>query len=311
MILENLKRDSGVYTFKKYGHFVSIDKIGQDINSNYIARMKVDYPLYIKDDRIPSKIIRKIVKLHDIGYLVYSKDGDLIDYPTRDDCIATIQNRIKFWRDKLEQIVISSTSLSIARIPRYVNFWNPIHFIVSSLIDYESVDIETLQRSQPSRILRYVKLLENLNLIEKKDNKYTYSNLFSMQLDKFKGNEKIFKDWVVSNVIENRYKTIRDVFNIKHFVKVIQTENCYYIPSINADELLYRTLQSITRDYKRWYGNVTYLDVRYWLKDLMDVGLIFEEDEYYYGSGSAFKTMLDNKDILPDRIPPIVQVSRP
>lgn len=309
MILEAIKRKGDIYAFKKIGHFVTADRVNKK-GAKWIVKLKVDYPLIIRDDSNPNKYIRKFVRLLDIGDLVYSKEGSLIDFPTRDECSIKVQNRLAFWYDELEKIIVTTSSFNLAKIDRLRNFWNPIYFVVSNLIDDDKISFDDLDSVTPSNIYNYIDLLINLKLVKKEGDLITYTPLFSLKFNKYGGDEKEFRDWVVSYVIQNRYRTIKDVFNITQLMRIIRTENVYYQPSLNAEELLHKSLYSLTSDYSNWYGKVSYLDVKYWLKELMDVGLIIKRNNFYYGNEEIFEDMIDYKKKLPDRIPPLINIPK-
>lgn len=308
MSLEQIRKESGIYAFRKYGHFVTLDKVEERSLLEWSAKLKVDYPLLIRDDSSPDKLIRKFVRLQNIGELIFSRDGTLLAYPKREECIDKVKDRLAFWHNRLEQIIITTSAQYLARIPRLKNFWNPINFIASSLVDYESIRIEDLIQAAPSKILEYVNLLEDLGLVEQKDDLLTYTPMFSLKLEEL-GNESEFRDWLVSFVIQNRYETIEKIFNITQFTPTIQVENCYYRPCLNADTLVHRSLDSLTSDYTNWYSKTTRLDVRYWLKELLEVKLLTEEGKFYYGNEELFDVMIDQKKKLPDRIPPQIRIS--
>jgi plasmid maintenance system killer protein len=247
----------------------------------------------------------RILDIHNIGSLIYTNKGDLIEYPERLECDLAVKERLNYWREKLEKIIISATSEQIARITRYSNFWNPINFIISSIVYNEKVHKEDFQKSKPRNIMRYLQLLEHLDLINQKENIYDFTPEVSLKYDALQDDEKL-KEWILSILIEKRYKIIRDVFNITQLTPLIKTENVYYIPSLNADELLYKSLDSLTRYYAEWYDNkVSKLDVQYWLRDLVKVDVMQYEDDYYFGNDKMFKKMMDQKDTVSNRLPEI------
>lgn len=301
---QDIKKKGQIYAYKNYGHFVGVDDVYKYENK-YIVDLKVEYPLYIIDDKNNKYYDNRILDIHNIGSLIFTNKGDLIEYPERFECDLAVKERLNYWREKLEKIIISATSKQIAQITRYSNFWNPINFIISSIIYNKKVHKEDFQNSKPRNIIRYLQLLEHLDLIKQEENIYDFSPEVSLKYDKLQNDDKL-KEWVLSILIEKRYKTIRDVFNIKQLTPLIKTENVYYIPALNADELLYKTLDSLTRYYAEWYDNqVSKLDVQYWLRDLVKVGVMYYEDDYYFGNDEMFMDMMDQKDTVSNRLPEI------
>lgn len=309
MTLEEIKRDSEIYALRKLGHFVSVDRIFRE-DDKWIVKLKIDYPLIIRDDVNPDDYIRKFVRLLDIGDLVYTNKRELIRFPERISCISKVQNRLAYWHDKLEQIIISVSSHKLAKIRRLSNFWNPIYFIVSCLVDEERVTYDDLKAVSPSNIFNYMELLESLNLVKIEDDVYTYSQLFSLKLKEYGGDEKLLRDWVVSYVIQNRYDTVKNIFNITQMIPFIRTENSYYQPSLNADELVHKSLSSITNYYNNSYGKISQLDVKYWLKELIDVDIITQRRRLYYGNEDLFEEMMKHKKLMQNRIPPLINIPK-
>lgn len=303
-LVQDIKKRGQIYAYKNYGHFVGIGDIYK-YDSNYIVDLKVEYPLYIVDDKKRKFYDNRILDIHNIGSLIYTIKGDLVEYPERLECDLAVKERLNYWREKLEKIIISATSKQIAQITRYSNFWNPINFIISSIVYNKKVFKEDFQNSKPRNIMRYLQLLEHLELIKQEDGIYDFSPEVSLKYDKLQSDDKL-KEWILSILIEKRYKTIRDVFNITQLTPLIKTENVYYIPSLNADELLYKKLESLTKYYIEWYDNkVSILDVQYWLRDLVKVGVMHYEDNYYFGNDKMFKKMMKQKDTVSNRLPEI------
>ena len=302
--INSIKKKGVIHAYENYGHFVTVNEVYKS-DKTYIVDLKVEYPLYVVDDKNSKIYHNRIVDIYDIGHLVYTNKGELINFPERKDCDLVVKDRLNFWREKLEKIIISTTSQQIAQISRYSNVWNPINFIVSSIIDNTRVSEEDFRKSQPSKIVRYLNLLENLEVIQYNDDEYEFYPEINIKYKQLSSEDEL-KKWILSLIIEKRYKTIRDVFHIRQLMPTIRTENVYYIPALHADELLYKTLNSLTQYYVEWYdSSVSYLDVQYWLKDLVSVGIMNLEDGYYFGDDRMFNEMMKRKDEVPNRIPPV------
>jgi hypothetical protein len=139
-------------------------------------------------------------------------------------------------------------------------------------------------------------------VVERRENGWRDGNLFSALWEK----SKIFKEFqtnILSYVIRERYSVIREILDIRRFETFVHVDTCYYAPSLEAEELLFRKEESIRSDYENLYDEIGPLRFRQILGELVTVGALKKKDDYYCGEEKIFDQMLVMREQLEEVAP--------
>ncbi len=294
------------YVRNNYGNLITTDEpVFDKTTKTWIVNLKSDYPRIIKDDKTQKPIVRIIV-LPKLGTIRLTENLELLEVASRDECVKSLQSRLDLWQTRAEKIVIQASSTQLAKVRGADFLLYPIAMIIDNLLLGESnvkITYEEIEREQRSeRMLQYLKLLEDLDIVRSNEEGYTYGNLFTQLLQEVGPDE--LSRVVLSHVIKERYSTLRDVFDISRFEPYVHADNCYYGPALEAEELIYRDQKTLISDYNAWYGSISPLRIRSILHELVKVDALEQEGSYYLGNERLFSNMLELKETLADLAPP-------
>lgn len=296
------------YAFSHYGHLILVDNpIFDDKEKLYVSNIRSDYPLVIKDDKIPEKRFIRILKLDNLGKIIFNEKYVIVKEKTssRENCIENLKLLLESWKMRAEEIVVSASSDNLVEISRYNHFFDPIESILTWLWDDHTLHNDMLKISRLAyrrkRMRLYLELLEGLQLVRKIENGYIEGNLFnSIRKDEHVSNLEQFIDVVLSHIIRERYPTLRDVFKLTILEPTIHIENCVYLPELEAEEPIFRLPNSIESDYRFYYQKrVNPLDFKLTLSRLEKAKAITRDGKHYSGNEELLINMIKIKKGLP------------
>ena len=87
-----------------------------------------------------------------------------------------------------------------------------------------------------------------------------------------------------------------DVFKLTILEPTIHIDSCIYLPEIEERSPIYRTIESIERDYREYYNkHIPTLSLRLNLKRLENAKAIEREGNHYFGNEVLLKEMIEMK----------------
>jgi hypothetical protein len=294
------------YVICRYGNLISADEPLFDYKTKtWIVQLKTDYPRIIQDDRSDERTV-KFLSMKGLGTLRFSEDLKPIESAStkKEECVEKLKSFLEIWQERAERIVIMASSDQLARISETQWVLAPIREIISNLLQKDCIyDGEIKVKGE--KIGQYLKLLEDLELIQKVESGYTYGNLFTALREKTPNqNSQEFKMTVLSHIIRERYPMLVEVFGITQLIPFIHVESAYYQPTLEAEKLLYRKRESIITNCAQVYGYKDSLRINYILDELVGVGALERRNRCYYGNEEMFSKMLEMKGELSDLSPP-------
>lgn len=307
----NLEKVAQLHAFSNYGNLVLVDKPEYDENDNlYVSTLRSDYPLLIQDDLSPEKRTMRVIKIGKIGTISINSNNQVIREKTssREDIIANLNLFFKLWKERAERIVVNASSKNLVQISDFSHFFDPIISVLFYLWDEHEILNEDINiKRSPERRKKmklYLNLLEGLDIVRKVDGGYREGNTFLSLREEVKNDEEHFKNVVLSHIIQERYTTLRDVFQLTILEPTIHIDNSVYLPELEAERTVYRNMNSIKRDYEYYYGrSINPLDLKMILKRLVNANAITQEGKYYSGNQKLLNTMVSIKKSNPDLSP--------
>lgn len=299
-----------------YGNLISTEKPQFDERTRtWIAQIRTDYPIVLQDDREPEKKIIRFVSINQIGRILFDEELKFREKEstTREDCGEMVRSLLEMWRDRAEKIVVQASADHLILIPEFRHFFIPIEEVIASILENDIVYDEDLIKNRPmkrqNKAIKYIKLLEGLELINRIDNGYEAGKLFVFlkeECDKKNLGEDDFKKAILSEVVKKRYSSLRDVFEINRLQPTIHVSNCIYKPSLEAERLIYMKQETIVGNYKELYGRINPLSLIHTLRRLKTVDAIDKKGQYWSGTEKLLEDMKILKNQLPELAPPMM-----
>jgi len=296
------------HAFSHYGHLVLVDKPEfNEVENLYVSTLRSDYPLLIQDDRLPEKRTVRVLKIGNLGTISINSNKEIVKEKTssREDIIANLNLFFELWKERAERIVISASSDNLVRIASFSHFFDPIISVLFYLWDeHEILDEEIYAQRLDKRRKKmklYLNLLEGLEIVRRVEDGYREGNVFHSLKETVNHNEEEFRNVVLSYIIQQRYPTLRDVFQLTILEPTIHIDNSIYLPELESEQTVYRNMRSIRRDYGYYYDRpVNPLDLKMILKRLVNAEAISQKGKYYSGNEELLKNMLVMKKTMPE-----------
>ena len=294
------------YALSNYGNLILFDDpIFDDKEKLYVSNIRSDYPLMIKDDREPEKKLLHVLKIDTLGSLALDQELHVLKdrTTTRDECIRNLLLFFELWKKRAEEMIVTISSDYLVRISRFRHFFDPIDEIVLALWENQRISDAEIDFARigirRKKIRLYLKLLEGLDLVRKIDNGYQEGNRFVSLREKIKDKRK-FKDDLLSFIIKERYPALRDIFKLTILEPTIHIDSSIYIPEIEVEGPVYRSIESVESEYEFYYGRkINSLDLGLILERLEEAQAIKREGKYYSGNRELLEKMLEIKKQLP------------
>lgn len=295
------------YLFGHYGDLILADEPIFDTKTQaYKANLRSDYPIMIHDDKSPERM-RHLLKVDHLGAIFIDKDLRIIKEKTttRDECIDNLKLFFKLWLKRAEEIIVSASAETLVNVSRFRHYFDPIDAILVSLVDYGRVSDEEIEFARCSERLKkmrlYLELLEGLQIIRRSQDGYVGGNAFvAIRENRANLGEQELRNVLLAYIIKERYTTLRDVFKLTILEPTIHVDSCIYLPEMEVESPIYRTIESIRRDYKEYYNKrFPLLDLRLNLRRLENAKAIDRDGKHYFGNEQLLKKMIRMKEKMP------------
>ena len=302
------------YRLQNYGNLVMSSPPIKEKNK-WIFNLKSAYPKIIIDDSDPPIRDLYFVNLNNIGKLVYNSEGQLIESTSRDMLVDRIDSYLNIWDNRVEKIIIKASSNNLAFSPTIQYLFNPIRRIISTILLTGKIsDLELTHFPKADRASEWAKMLESLELIERVEYGYKYGDMWTMlyeRANKIRENEKdefhqlmkynllsftkdtILNHLILSHTLEENYTFIKDVMNMKGINRVLNVNNLYYKPCIEAEKLLNYRPKTILYNYNKFYPKVQFPLISSTIMELVSIGLFELKNGSLIGNQQRFEKMME------------------
>lgn len=299
-LLENATQHIRKYVMCHYGNLISIEEpTFDDKGKVWKAQLKANYPRLIKNDYPDEERYIRVLPLRRLGTVCFNENlrflGDRSI--TRGDSLNILRSYLQMWQQRVENIVVAVSSLQLANTSSARVFLNPVNKILSNFLQKEEVVIsfEELEKvRRPAKLMRWLSLLEDLKLVKKIDEGYTYGDMFPTLRKKAKS-DKEFITLVMAHILEECYPMLREVFRIRQLETLVHLDSCYYRPALEAETILYQKEESLFSRFMTDYRYRPRIELRHILYDLRNSGALLSKKSYYYANEELFQDMLEIK----------------
>lgn len=288
------------YAIEHYGDLIVPDRpLYEENTKTWKVQLRSTYPRIIRDERFKETIVR-FLALADLGTININEKLQIVDATSDDNIEDNLVSRLDLWKQQSEQIVVKASSDVFAKIAESTHVLYPLGLILDVLARHKEskftiLEIEVEEQRRPKKIRQYLQLLEELDIVRKVDNGYTYGNIFVGLMEQTVDEPRKLKTALISHVINRKYSTLRQVFGINQLEPYVRLANAYYWPSLDAEKLVYTTRSRLLQRYQDYYDKVSGWDFETRLSELQYEGAIVEDNGYLIGDKDRFENMLKMK----------------
>lgn len=299
--LENATQRIRKYVMCHYGNLMTIEKPSFDEkNKLWKAQLKANYPRLIKSDYPREERFIRVLPLRRLGTVCFSEAFQFLKDCSikRKDSVNILRSYLQMWQERAENIIVETSSLQLADTSPARVFLNPVNKMLDNFLQKEEIVItfEELKKVRsPRRFMQWLILLEELKLIKKVEDGYSYGEMFTSIRRESKNNRE-FQIRSMAYVLKESYPTLREVFHIKQFEPLIHLDSCYYRPALEAEEVLYQTEESLFKRFMDVYDYRPHMELRHVLLELHNSEALRCKNSYYYANDELFKEMLEIKN---------------
>jgi hypothetical protein len=293
------------FAMRHYGNLISTEKpIFDEKERLWKAQLKANYPRLIKNDYPEEERFIRVLPLRRLGTICFNESFQFLRdcSAKREESIGLIRSYLQMWQEQVENIVVASSSLQLVSTSPARVFLNPVNMILANFLQKEDITIsfEELEKmKRRTRLLQWFALLEDLSLVKKTDNGYTYGEMFTA-LRKEAHHDKEFEILSMAYILKKCYPMLRQVFHIQQFETLVHLDSCYYRPALEAETTLYQTADSLFRRFMTDYRYRPRIELRHVLHELRDSEALLCQKSYYYANDKLFKEMLELKSQVPE-----------
>lgn len=288
------------YVVNNYGDLIIPDKpVYDDKKKIWRTHLRSTYPRIVADD-MSGEVLVGFLDLKDLGTIKLDDNLQIIDATSRKICDEQLSFRLDLWKQQTERIVIIASSDVFAKIEESIHVLNPLELILDQLIntvkdnEIKILDSEIHEQSKPDRIMQYLELLLELNIVRRVQGGYVHGNTTASLLTKA-SNPKNLKTLLLSYVIKQKYSILRQIFGIAQLEPYVHLANAYYSASLDAEKLIHISSSHLYQRYQNFYNKISRWSFDSKLNELVDKGALQYENDYLVGNKEYFGNMLQMK----------------
>jgi len=293
------------FAFKEYGQVIHVDPpIYNEKGKFYTSNVRANYPVYIFDDRVPNDYEIRVLKIEHLGQIMLNNKLQIIPTHTTygDRCRENLTTVLNAWKRQAENIIVSSSSYQLIQIEAFKNHFSQIEEILEYMMEQKKIHRIELTKyvysDRKQKRLRYVNLLESLNILRYEEPYYVMGNTY-ITIELEAEDDKELLNGLLSHIIKYRYQTLKDEFRLTILEKTVGVDSVIYIPELQIEKSVYRTKSSITKGYKKYYGkHINPLKLNQILRRLEKVGAIRRKSNAFYGDEKLREDMIVKKKKL-------------
>ena len=288
------------YVVNHYGDLIIPDKpIFDDKTKIWMAQLRSTYPRIVTDD-VSGEVLVGFLELKDLGTIRLDDNLHITDATSRKNCDNQLSFRLDLWKQQTERIVIIASSEVFAKIEESIHVLNPLELILDQLIrtvednEIKILDSDIHEQNNPNRIMQYLELLLELEIVRRVQGGYIHGNVYVGLLEN-KHISKNLKTSLLSYVIAQKYSTLRQVFGITQLEPYVHLANAYYSASLEAEKLIHISQPHLYQRYQNFYKKISRWAFNSKLNELVDKGALQYDNDYLVGNKEYFDNMLQIK----------------
>jgi len=295
-VVEQVKKEARRHVLWHFGNLISVEEPIRDKKEElWKVQLKTDYPRLIKNDNPEERYVRTL-RLENLGTLYLNDKMAVVKNlsTSRARTAECLKTRLKTWEERAENIIVETSAFQLASTGTAQVFLHPIKAILANFLEERDTmitieELSSLRKTQ--RYLQWIRLLEELHLLRKEEEGYSYGNMFTELLRKA-GDDQLFLTKALAFVIKERYPVLKEVFNLKQFETLVHLDGCYYRPALEAKRILSQKAESLYARYVASYRYRSRIELPVILLELCSSEALHREGNYYQANPELFEEML-------------------
>lgn len=294
------------YLRTNYGNMVMLGSYAYEEEPRlHRFTLRSSYPFLVRDDSDSGKLTVRILKMEKLGS-IYFDDNLHVDRSLtsrREEIISRIRETLTHWRNRIEEIIASTTSLNLSGLNYIYSYFIPVEGIVSILLDNKEVidaDFKGMERDRRRKYMMFIRLLEGQDLLVRRDGGWKptigLKEIFDYDSSLTENTRR-----VVAILIAERYRTLKKDFNMTLLDGPIKMQNVIFLPEIEIEHTLSRKRDTLSSEYFYHYNKpMARMDLVRHLKNLVSIESIEynSENETYRGDEDLLAKMIRQKETL-------------
>ena len=299
--MNNLEFVIKKYVVSNYGDLIISDQaVFNNKTKIWKAQLGSAYPRIVTDD-ISGKVHVGFLDLKDLGTIRLNDNLQIIDATPSEKCDEQLDSRLKLYKQQTERIVIKALPAVFARIAEDIQALNPLKLILDQLVntvrnnEIKILDSDINKQGKPDRIKQYLELLLELEIVQRVQDGYIHGNTYTKLL-KETSTPKNLKTLLLSHIIEQKYSTLHQVFDITQLEPYLHLANVYYLAALDAEKLIHKSQSNLYQEHQNVYTKISRWAFDSKLKKLVDKGALQYDDNHLVGNKEYFNNMLQMKE---------------
>jgi len=295
-VLQKVAKEAREYVLYYFGNLLSVEEpIYDEQERLWKVKLETKYPRLIKNDAPQERYVRTLL-IRDLGTLWLNEEMNVIKNrsTSREECANILRTRLRTWEERAEKIVVKTSAFQLANTGMARVFLNPISTILANFLQEETAiisfeELENLRKTE--RYFQWMHLLEDLELVRKEDEGYTYGNMFT-ELRRQLEDDPDFLTNILAYVIRERYPVLKEVFQLRQFETLVHLDSSYYTPALEARQVLFQRAESLYNRYLAKYRYRSKLELPIVLHELCNSKALNRKGQFYYANPELFEEML-------------------
>lgn len=282
---------------RKYGRGVYVESFSQSSDDALFIRLGNSAPKDVSDSREHDRVL-KFIEYEPIYTLEAEPVGNgfLIDLPERHEVYSGFEERKQELARRLDRSMAKTIYEQLVEFPSVMNQLAPIREILRTVREESPIEVETIHviRGTDSetreKTNEYLRLLSDISFIRIDEDEVIKQGTNLDSPDEVDVGTNEFSKLVLGHVIDEAYSTLKDEMNITLLAHYPKYANSYYFTAVQRNEADVRLdAEAARNNLHSVYGEDQHpIKIRQKLDDLVDVGVVRKEGEFYYSNTDVF-----------------------
>ena len=267
------------YIMNNIGLMPSVDEIRNLKDDKWLVILKIDYPKFFIDKATGDKIF-KYLTLKPIGQIQLDmsdvKHPFIDNFTPRNKIVENMFNILSTYRSTIENALVRTTAPNLSKLNESLCVFEPLKPILQDIFYENKFSIDSLgelHEHDKYKIEKYLPLLEELHILKRVPSGYEATpQIVSLESDL--RDFELFKRKIIEILMQNKYATIKEIFNIRRFEPFVHISTAYYQTNVISERMITMTegtLQDIHTEMFGYMPNVRFLKN---LNDLRGVNVL-------------------------------------
>lgn len=283
---------------RTYGRGIYIEDYNQSSDGAIFIRLGNSAPKDVSDSREHDRIL-KFIRYEPVYTLEAEpvENGFLIDLPDRKEVYEGFQNRKEKLARRLDRSMAKTIYEYLVEFPAVENQLGAIKDILRTVREESPIETDTIHAIRGTdtktreKTEDYLRLLSDTDFLRIADDGVIRSGKNLDAHDEHDVGTQEFSKIVLGQVIDKAYSTLKDELNITLLAHYPKYANSYYFTAVQRqDPDVELDAVAAKENLETVYGEDQHkIKVRQKLDDLVDVGVVEKEGEFYHSTDDVYQ----------------------